>query len=267
MSPLRITTAAAPAARDRLTLPALAVAGGLLALLAGLLLWPRPAAAPAPVATLATAAVACRPAGVYLETIQRQQAAGRDDLAAANAATALTLPDLCPDDRAVLASLAVTTALEALWAEPFPAADTRAQQAAVERLAEVEQLARRYGVALPSRRQLAGRAYETGKWLVAQQNWEAALAAGEIGCDRRQLQFYVSVLYNRGQWLLAAGEPAARREGLALLAAAHALDVRHRIGSGAAAGALRAEAGADEARWPAPAPVPLLTAPPPGCAG
>jgi hypothetical protein len=205
---------------------------------------------------------------VYVTTTDRlamvleQQRQGQYALAAANARTILRQPQLSPHDRVEFARLAVANDLEAIWGQPDPQRDLVAHRQAIEQYRAAEQLAQEQGIALPlSRRQAADRAYKSGKFLLAQLLVEEALAAGDLSaCERAQLHFYASSIYNSGYWLSRHDDPAVRRDGWALVVAAHRLDERFRLGQGEAGGQLRASFGAETA-WPPAAPIALLTAP------
>ena len=143
--------------------------------------------------------------------------------AATNARTALQTPDLCPPDRAVLAQKAVNDGLEALFAEPFAPNDTVAAQRSLDSYRDTRAFAGQSGVTLPSSRQIAGRAYDGGKFRLAQGAWEDALAAGEVATsDREQVRFYDATLFNLGKWYTEDhGNTARFDEGVRYLVTAN----------------------------------------------
>lgn len=207
----------------------------------------------------ATPLTACRPAADWLETITGQERAAQWQVAATNAQTALRAPGLCASDRKVLAGKAVADGLEALFAERFAPDDVAAQRQSVDRYQGLKRLAQAYGVPFPSARQVAGRAYDVGQFLLAKLAFEEALERGEVTTsDQGQVQFYYSTLYNLGAWWAETASGATQTEGFRLLAAANQIDRHYRIGNGLAWARLRELVGPDEGRWPAPAATPLL---------
>lgn len=207
----------------------------------------------------ATPRPACRSAADWLETITGQERAAQWQVAATNAQTALSAPGLCDRDRKVLAGKAVADGLEALFAQRFAPDDLAAQRQSVDRYQGLQRLAQAYDVPFPSARQVAGRAYDVGQFLLAKQAFEEALERGEITmADQAQVQFYYSTLYNLGVWWAETASGATRSEGLRLLAAANQIDRQYRIGNGLAWARLRELVGPDERGWPAPAASPLL---------
>lgn len=240
--------------------PLLLGAGGLslLLLVAGLLVTlarpdPRPAVAPPPCAALPDTVA-------LLGQLERE---GKWAIAATTAETALTAPDLCPELRRALAARAVADGLEDLFATQFAPTDVAAQRAAVDRYHALRRLARERGVDFPSGRQIAGRAYAIGQFLLARVAFEEAVAAGEVTlADQTQAQFYSSTLYNLGtRWADAVDAPT-RADGLRLLATGLAVDRRYCVGHGEAWGRLRALLGPEETAWPAPIETPLLATTP-----
>ncbi len=207
----------------------------------------------------ATPRPACRSAADWLETITGQERAAQWQVAATNAQTALQAPGLCANDRTILAQKAVADGLEALFAERFAPDDLVAQHQSVARYQGLQRLAQAYNVPFPSARQVAGRAYQVGQFLLAKRAFEEALEHGEVTTsDQAQVQFYYSTLYNLGAWWAETTSGATRSEGLGLLAAANLIDRRYRVGNGLAWAKLRELLGPDESRWPAPAATPLL---------
>ncbi len=207
----------------------------------------------------ATSRPVCRSAADWLETITQQERAAQWQVAATNAQTALSAPGLCDTDRKVLAEKAVADGLEALFAERFAPDDVAAQRQSVDRYQGLQRLAQEHQVRFPSARQVAGRAYDVGQFLLAKQAFEEALERGEVTTsDQAQVQFYYSTLYNLGAWWAETASGATRSEGLRLLAAANQIDRQYRIGNGLAWARLRELVGPDERQWPAPAATPLL---------
>ncbi len=200
----------------------------------------------------AMAAPTCRAGASFLDVITKQEVAAQWGTAATNARTALQTPDLCPQDRAVLTQKAVNDGLEALFADSFAPNDTVAAQRGVDNYRDLRAFAGQSGATLPSSRQIAGRAYDSGKFRLAQQSWEDALTAGEVATtDREQVRFYDATLFNLGKWYTDdRGNRARFDEGVRYLVTAHRIDLQFGLGSGAAGGRLRELFGQDEQTWP-----------------
>lgn len=199
---------------------------------------------------------ACASASRWLDTIRAQEQAADYATAASNAATALTSTDLCAQDRATLAGHYVSDGQRAILARPA-AYDRASQQLVVDEMTKLRREAERYGAPFPSYRQIADEARSRSWFLLAIQSWETAYRRGEVHAnDLAQVRFYQANLHDMGAYYVRGG-PATYEEGLALLVAAHRIDIQFQLGNGLAGGALRRLLGEDERDWPQPAPSPL----------
>lgn len=196
----------------------------------------------------------------YLDAIIGEEKAGKWQIAANTAETAIDRGTFSPADTTSLKQHAIADELHALAAETFPAADANAQQQAVDEYQSVKRRGQAYGEPIPSFRAVAEDAYNTGHFLLAKVAFEDALARGDISLnDQLQVKFYCSTLFNLGKWYAEHGATSeVRDQGLHYLSASFAIDNQYQIGSGAAWGELTTLLGPDESRWPTPAASPLL---------
>jgi len=203
----------------------------------------------------------CAATRPLLRLIAEQEQQGKYLLAASNAETGLTQPDVCPPDRDQLAQKAVAGRLQALWAESIRPDDRDAQEHAVDVYREAVALADRYAVPAagrPGLQVVADRAYQGGQFLLAKHAVDQLLETNPASADRPLLRRYYASLRNLGLALSGAASATAKDEGLALLVAADMIDQKYRLEQGEATRDLVTALGPDRAHWPAPAPSPLL---------
>lgn len=269
-------TSEAAAGKPSLPLPLLGVGAALL-IIGGLMVRaatppppaPTPTAAPTPVPQVliatptaapstATPLPVCTPGASYLKVISDQEKRSKWDAAADNAATALDDDDLCEDDRSTLAARYVTDALEGLWARKF-GPDKASQEEAAARYQTIKQHALRFGAQFPDSVSIAGRAEQSGKFVLTKIAYDEAIEIGTFHTDDiEQVRSYVSNLHNIGSWWTDDPNNPAFREGLSYLVASHHVAVKFKTGQAEAWGLLKERAGSDESKWPAPAATPLL---------
>lgn len=218
-----------------------------------------------PTVAIATAtplptATPCSSGGPYLQVIVEHERLGRWAHAADTADLALQQPDLCPQVRSALAAKLISTGLEALLDQSaFDPLDSAAERELLDRYHTLQVKAQALATPFPSALQIARRAYRAGLFYLAQAAFQESFAAGEFQTsDLDLVRQYTSTLHNLGYWRATKGNGELRESGLRLLATAHRLDVRYRLGSGESAGVLRELLGPDEHAWPAPDPSPLL---------
>lgn len=198
----------------------------------------------------------CVSASRWLDTIRAQEQSANYATAASNAAIALTSADLCPQDKAMLANHYVSDGQRAILARPA-AYDRASQQRVADEMTKLRQEAERYGVPFPSYYQIADEARSRSWFLLSIQSWETAYRRGEVNAnDLEQIRLYQANLHDLGAYYVRGGS-ITYQEGLALLVAAHRLDIQFHLGNGLAGGALRRLLGEDEQDWPQPTPSPL----------
>lgn len=229
---------------------------------------PPPAVAVAPTATPLVATPTANPIptptvddcpgiDVYLKVITDQETNGKWQQAADNAASALNDPNLCKEDRPILAQKYVTNAMEALYAAPF-SPDKADQEDSVKRYQSIVRSAARYGSELPSPLSVAQRAVQGGKFLLGKSAWDDALQEGSFSTDDISLvDAYADNLTSIGKWWTTEGSPNYQ-EGLACLSAANQITLKYKTGDREAWGILKQLLGNDEKAWPDPIDTPLL---------
>lgn len=194
-----------------------------------------------------------------MEMILAQERAGQWEVAATNARTCLTRPNLSPNDTGRLVDKALTDALRALSAKPINPGDYNAQQQAVDTYQDLKLLAADKQVPLPKTfYQIAEDAANTGRFLLARAALQDAFDQGDLsGANFPHVRFTHDVTYNLGWWLTRNAPNPHYEDGLSLLVAADHLDRQYRLGIGLAAAQLKPLAP-DETGRPSPAKTPML---------
>ena len=242
----------------------------LLMIVAGVFLFGRPApqlpvavsattatplvATPTPLS--ATATPDCVAGSTYLEVILAQEAKNQWDVAAQNAATALTNTRLCQTDRQVLAQKYMADALEGLYGTTFPP-DKASQQAAAQQYQSIQAHAHEYGISSPPALSIAHRAAQSGAFLLGLSAYDDAFAHQEFTvADVAIVHDYISLLYDVGYYW-TENKGADYNQGLTFLATSYHLATVHHTGQAEAWGRLKALLGNDESKWPSPMQTPL----------
>jgi hypothetical protein len=198
----------------------------------------------------------------YLPVIIQQEQQLKWDVAAENAAAAIQDPELCKEDRPILAQKYITDAMEGLYARPFDPSRS-SQHDVLERYQAIRSqaavYAREYGVTPPRSLEVGQRSGQVGWFRLGISEYENAWRDGSFTeSDLPLIRDYISLYYNMGFYLTREPTSSTFEEGLRYLATSYHLEQAYRTGQAEAWGRLRLLLGTDETIWPEPLPTPFL---------